>query len=321
MKRWLRLSLPLGALVLAPPSAARPARGTQPPPAAGRPVADAGALRRALVLGINEERRLAGAPPLAPSAALDQVAQGRAEEIAAIGALPGESDAFALLRRVESRLVRAGYKAHGWNEGIASTVGDAAAVVAYWKQGASFSQAMGHDYQDVGVGIADLNGVPLYTFLFAWPRSEYYGRQTAALHDLDQVRAAMLAGVNDERRKAGSPPLALVAALNAAAQKHAEDMLERTYYSHQSLEGLQPWDRVRAAGFLPQLVGENIAAGHLTVDTALDAWLHSSGHRSNILDPRFTHTGIGIAVGNYEHRYQVLWVQDFARPQIALPQP
>jgi len=42
-------------------------------------------------------------------------------------------------------------------------------------------------------------------------------------------------------------------------------------------------------------------------------WLRSSGHRRNILEPRFTHLGVGVAVGRYEDRYQVLWVQEFAR--------
>jgi uncharacterized protein YkwD len=50
----------------------------------------------------------------------------------------------------------------------------------------------------------------------------------------------------------------------------------------------------------------------------MEAWLHSVDHRRNLLDPRFTHLGVGIAVGSYQHKYKVLWVQDFARlPTVA----
>ena len=94
-------------------------------------------------------------------------------------------------------------------------------MLAYWKEDASFSDAMGADYRDVGIGMARLDGVPLYTFLFAWPEREFFLRLTAPLADLAAVRDQMLAAVNAARREAGLEPLALDAELNAAAQKHA----------------------------------------------------------------------------------------------------
>ena len=279
------------------------------------PAPDPAALRESLTMRINQEREAAGAPPLAPSEALHQVAQTRADEIAARGELPGESESLALLSRIQGRLARAGYSAQGWTESIAATKGGPEEVIAYWKESGNHPEAMAVDYRNVGVGVASFKGVPLYTFIFAWPKSDYFARQVAPLSDLEQVRAAVLAAVNTERHAAGRPPLRLDARLNAAAQKHAEDMLARVYYSHEAPEGSMPWGRVRAAGYEPSVVGENIAAGHVKVDEVMDAWLHSSGHRRNILENRFTELGIGLAVGGYDHRYQVLWVQDFARPQ------
>jgi uncharacterized protein YkwD len=305
MPIWILLSL--AAALLAPPA---------PVSSAAALPLDPAALRSELVLRVNGERQRGGLPPVAPSAALDKVAQERADEIKARGALPGEAEAMALLARVQLRMARAGYSAHGWTESQMVTVGDPGAVIAAWKEDPSAAQAMDSDYQDLGIGVADLGGVPLYVFLFAWPRSEYYARQTAGLADLEAVRAAMLAIVNAARTVEGRPPLVLDPQLNAAAQAHAQDMLARTYYSHESPEGSLPRQRVSTTGFSADVVGENLAAGQTSVENVVEAWLHSSDHRRNILEPRFTHLGVGLAVGSYNHKYKILWVQDFARSRV-----
>lgn len=268
-------------------------------------------LRDELALRINSERQHAEMPPVAPSAALDKVAQARAEEIKAKGALPDEAEAAALLARIQLSMARAGYAAHGWTESQIGTAGNPDAVIAAWKADPSIGQAMDSNYQDLGIGIADLHGVPFYVFVFAWPRSEYFARQTAGLADAQAVREEMLAVVNAARLVEGRPPLVLDPRLSAAAQAHAEDMLKRTYYAHQSPEGSTPRQRVLAAGATAGLVAENLAAGQTSVENVIDAWLHSVGHRRNLLDPRFTHLGVGIAVGSELHKYKVLWVQDF----------
>ncbi|HEX7180983.1 MAG TPA: CAP domain-containing protein [Thermoanaerobaculia bacterium] len=284
-------------------------------PVPSRPVLDPEALRQELVLRINKERQTAGVHPVAPSAPLDKVAQTRADEIRTRGAMPDESEAFILFSKIQGRLARSGYLAHGWTESLTATTEDLDDVIATWKKDPSYQQAMSSDLQDVGVGVADLGGVPLYVFLFAWPKSEHFARETKALLDLEAARDALLARANAERTAAGRPPLVVDPRLNAAAQAHAEDMLAHTYYSHQGLTGSMPRQRVHAAGYIADIVAENIAAGQVSVENVMEAWLHSSDHRRNLLDPRFTHTGVGIAVGSFNHRYKVLWVQDFARPQ------
>jgi uncharacterized protein YkwD len=306
----------------AAPQGSRPAAPAVKKPAAE--ILSPDEWRSRLTVQINAERAKAGVPPLAPSEALQNVAQQRAEEIAARRALPSEKESLTLFNQVQIRMVKAGYKAHGWTESITVTKGGVDDVIAYWKEDPSAAQAMGRDYQDVGIGLATFEGVPLYTFVFAWPRSEFYARQTAELADAAAVRQAMLARVNAEREKEGVPPLVPDPRLDLAAQKHAEDMLARIYYSHESPEGTLPRQRVQATGFVGDAVGENIAAGHFSVDTVMNAWLHSSGHRRNILESRFSHFGVGLAVGGYEHRYQVIWVQSFGHPtggRIATPEP
>jgi uncharacterized protein YkwD len=288
-----------------------------PVPRARKPPQDPETVRRDLILLLNQERVNAGASPLTPSDPLDVVAQARAEEIRAKGGLPDETTAMALFRKVQGQLARSGYSAHGWAESVTTApFGLEAAVAAWKKEDPTYAQAMRVDYQHVGVGIAELGGHPLYVFLFAWPRSEFYARETSSLIDLEAVRQEMLERVNAVRRGVGLKPLALDPRLTSAAQAHAQDMLARTYYNHISPEGTTPRQRVQMAGYSADITAENIAAGHTSVADALGGWLHSTDHRRNLLDPRLTHIGIGMALGSYEHRFKILWVQTFARMKV-----
>jgi uncharacterized protein YkwD len=301
----------------AAPAAAAPAPAPGAPPApqaapAPPPLPD---LRRRLAAGINAERRAAGVPELRPSPALDGVAQRRAEEIGARGALPDESESLSLFGRIQVEMVRAGYRPHLWTESVAAAPGDPEAVVAWWKTTPDLTAALRRELSDLGIGVAAYHGTPLYLFLFAWPEEESWDSQAEPLRDLPRLRAALLAAVNAARRTAGRPPLDDDPRLDAAAQAHAEDMLARSYYAHQGAGGSTPRERVLAAGFPAAIVAENIAARHLTADEAMAGWMASSDHRRNILDPRFTSLGAGVAVGAYQHRYQVLWVLDLARPR------
>jgi uncharacterized protein YkwD len=254
--------------------------------------------------------------PLARDSVLDRVAQARAEEIGRLGELPKEEESFLLVSRRERRLRQAGYLPHGWTESLTASAGDVETVIRYWKGGDSFGAAMAADYRDLGVGLSTLRGVPFYVFLFAWPEREFFSRQIAGLADLPTVRSEMLARVNAARRAAGSPPLTADPHLDAAAQEHAEDMLRRAYYDHNTPEGRTPRERLEATGYLAHKVGENIAEGEFSVQEVMDGWLASSGHRKNLLDGGFAHLGVGLAIGRFEDRLRLLWVQEFAAPGI-----
>jgi uncharacterized protein YkwD len=304
--------LPAAALPSAGPQPAIPrlAAPDLPPPAAP----DLPRLRERLAAGINLERRAAGVPELRPLPSLDGVAQRRAEEIGSRGALPDESEAMALFGRIQVQMVRAGYRPHLWTESVLAMAGDPEAVVADWKSSPDLAPAMRRELADLGLGISRFRGVPLYVFLFAWPEEDAWQRQAEPLRDLGRLRAALLAAVNAARHAAGRPPLAADPRLDAAAQAHAEDMLARSYYAHRSPDGSTPRERVEATGYSAGAVAENIAARHLGADEAIAGWMASSDHRRNLLDPRFTDLGSGVAVGAFDHRYQVLWVLDLARP-------
>ena len=53
---------------------------------------------------------------------------------------------------------------------------------------------------------------------------------------------------------------------------------------------------------------KNIRNGNKSVAGAMASLMLSPGHRANILDPRFTHVGVGIAYGS---AYGNLYVQEF----------
>lgn len=56
------------------------------------------------------------------------------------------------------------------------------------------------------------------------------------------------------------------------------------------------------------LCGENVAMGQKTVASAFSAWMNSPGHRSNIEQPRYSHTGFGYAQNTNGTYY---WTQIF----------
>ncbi|MFL6202626.1 MAG: CAP domain-containing protein [Thermoanaerobaculia bacterium] len=271
--------------------------------------------RQIFLARLNQERSVQGLPPLRLVESLNQVAQHSAEEIRDRNARNAEPPGPDAMQEIRRQLGRAGYEAHGWSHSFVGGPGDPGVIVDWWKGSdqASFQSVTDANYQELGIGIADFHGTPLYTFLLAWRESEFFARQTAPLADLEQVRAQMLATVNARREAVGAAPLVLDPRLNEAAQKHAQDMLARSYYDHRNLEGLQPRARVTQTGYRPVLVAENIARGHTTVEEAMDAWMQSRGHRGNLLNAAFTEMGVGCAVGRNAAGYTVLWVQDFGR--------
>lgn len=296
------------ALAQAPQMAASPGAPGAP---AGPPSPDT--VRHQLLAIVNDERAAAGVPPLHLREPLNQVAQQNAEEARDNeGALYDEKS----IPRIQGRLHKAGYEAHGWHQAFVAGKEEPAALVAWIRKenADSFKLLMDRDYQELGIGISEIRGTPLYDFFLAWRESESFARQTAGLTDLNQVRAAMLARVNAERARAGRPALELDPRLNETAQHHADDMLARSYYSHSSPEGTTPIDRVRKTGYAPHIVAENIARGPFAVDEAMDNWMASHEHRGNLLHPAFRDLGVGVAVGRNAVGYTVIWVQDFAAP-------
>lgn len=111
-----------------------------------------------------------------------------------------------------------------------------------------------------------------------------------------ELEARMLDLVNQERAKAGIRPLAPDPELREVARSHSADMFARGYFAHDTPEGRDPFDRIRAANVPFVTAGENLALAP-TLMVAHTGLMNSPGHRRNILDPNFGRVGIGIMDG------------------------
>jgi len=123
------------------------------------------------------------------------------------------------------------------------------------------------------------------------------------LGNLDRVRAATECLVNQVRERHGENPLRENGRIEAAAQKHTEDMAFGDYFDHIGPRGDTPLQRMRASGYVYNRrigyeVGENIAWGTLSLATPaaiVEAWVHSPEHLANILNARYRDTAIGVS--------------------------
>ena len=119
---------------------------------------------------------------------------------------------------------------------------------------------------------------------------------------------------NAERANAGIAPFRTSAQLMQAAQLQADQMARLGRMEHE-LPGAQyptPADRLAAVGYRWSTYGENIAMGQSSAAAVLDAWMHSSGHRANILNSAFREIGAGYARDSAGRPY---YVQVFATPR------
>ena len=108
-------------------------------------------------------------------------------------------------------------------------------------------------------------------------------------------------------------------ALATAARRHAADMLERRYVAHSSPEGLTVAQRLDRDGISYLACGENIGVvygpashGERGVREVHSAFMNQprrlTNHRGNILNPVWTHVGVGVA---YAPEGQLIVTQNF----------
>lgn len=117
----------------------------------------------------------------------------------------------------------------------------------------------------------------------------------------------MLKDINREREANGLTLLRMDVKLRKLARNHSVDMLKRGYFSHYTLEGLSPFDRMSAANIEYTYGGENLALAPST-QLAMQGLMNSPGHRANILNPNFERVGIGAIDGGI---YGTMFSQEF----------
>lgn len=97
------------------------------------------------------------------------------------------------------------------------------------------------------------------------------------------IAEKLLISHNGYRSKNGKAALQLNDKLCEAALKHAAYMESVNVLTHIGRRGDRPWDRTLAEGYENRTIGENIAVGDISIDSVMNMWINSSGHRQNIL--------------------------------------
>jgi uncharacterized protein YkwD len=110
-----------------------------------------------------------------------------------------------------------------------------------------------------------------------------------------QVSPRTLLGyINATRERAGLSPLQLSASLSDLARKHSEEMARSAFFGHVSPTSGDLLSRLTDAGLSPGKYAENVARSRTLI--RLHQNLKASpSHRMQLLDPDYTHVGIGIA--------------------------
>lgn len=149
--------------------------------------------------------------------------------------------------------------------------------------------------------------------------------EAAACKGADAVPAATaheahatLCLLNQQRRAHGLRPLRLDGKLGRAARGHANDMVAKRYFAHESKSGATFSTRIKRTGWTKSrrsyTMGENIAWGGGELATPREivrGWMNSAGHRANILAREFRFIGIGIAAGTPEGGAGGTYATDF----------
>jgi len=122
-----------------------------------------------------------------------------------------------------------------------------------------------------------------------------------------ELEEGILQAINRAREEKGLSPLKENLQLQEVARRHSEDMANRHFFGHLDLSGRDVIGRLQAEGIKDfTAAGENIFTGKKIgdpVQITVGEWLKSPSHRKNLLNPRYTVGGAGIAWGEQETIY------------------
>jgi len=112
--------------------------------------------------------------------------------------------------------------------------------------------------------------------------------------DMLAAEAHALTLLAADRAAHGVPPVVADPGLTAIARAHSLDMMIHGYFGHRSPTTGLASDRLAAASYHARRHGENLARND-SLGGAEASLLASVGHRANLLEPRFTKVGVGLA--------------------------
>jgi uncharacterized protein YkwD len=131
--------------------------------------------------------------------------------------------------------------------------------------------------------------------------------------DLNNDEDALIKLTNVERRRASLALFIPDPALMHMAREHSRSMARLQQLSH-TIEGRSFSVRLNESGYQSMAAGENVAEGQVDATEAVQDWMRSPGHRTNIMNGQYSHIGVAVSVSKSGRRF---YTQVFARP---LPQ-
>jgi hypothetical protein len=125
-----------------------------------------------------------------------------------------------------------------------------------------------------------------------------------------KARHALACEIARLRAKRGLGRLRENALLERASKRHAMDMVEHLYFSHESRDGAGPGERAARVGYAKPSctwrVGEVLAwgvAGRSTAAGTVRAWMASPEHRRILVSRKYDEIGSWMARGTPERQY------------------
>lgn len=126
---------------------------------------------------------------------------------------------------------------------------------------------------------------------------------TSVEDDMDAERVAYL--VNVKRRANGVPAVKILPVLNKIAKIRAEEISRK--FDHVRPDGTGVRELIEQNKIQWKNIGENLAMGQPTPDSAVDSWMNSQKHRENMLNSAYQYIGVASYTVNGTHH----WVQIF----------
>ena len=124
---------------------------------------------------------------------------------------------------------------------------------------------------------------------------------------------------NEARQRGRLRPLIEAETLALTARRHSQDMLRRRFFAHRNPDRKDHADRItdvlrwtapETAENLWMRSGTVVAANLAAITRdAIAQWMASRDHRTNIMNRRYSHMGIGVAMTASEIRVTQLFAR------------
>lgn len=226
---------------------------------------------------LNSARTEAGSRPLAPDAALTDLAAHQADHYAS-GATAWDGDFAAQL---EAASVPAGLSRARYGAGEGGTV-------EHWlAEPTTREELLSKQWGLAGIAQSG-DGAGSVTVIVLGTRADD-GRLPLGSDGAQEV----LDLTNAERARNGLPALARSDDLDRAAQVQADHQAAILEMTHEGNGGLG--SRLASVGYATG--AENVAAGYLTLAEVVQGWIDSPGHHENMLREEVSEMGFALAVG------------------------